>query len=79
MQQSLRSHAHANRLGDRDLKMIKQCDDIVRALFECKALGWIGRSPMPAQIGHDDSIALRVGRKNVFPIAANTHASVQEQ
>jgi hypothetical protein len=59
--------------------MVEQRQDIPPTLSECEALRWIRGPPVPAQIGHYDTIAVRISGKDVAPIVADTHASVQEQ
>jgi hypothetical protein len=79
VKQSFSAHAHANGLGPRDLKMVEQRQDIPPTLSECEALGGIRGPSVPAQIGHYDAVAVRISGKDVAPIVADTHASVQEQ
>src|SRR4030095_1188739 len=79
VKQSFCAHAHADGLGSRDSKMVEQCQDIPRTLAECEALGGIRRAPVPAEIWHYDAIAVRIRGKDVAPIVADTHASVQKQ
>jgi hypothetical protein len=79
VKQSFCAHAHADGLGSRDSKMIEQRQEIPRTLAECEALGGIRGSAVPAQIWHYNAIAVRIRSKNVAPIVADTHASVQKQ
>ena len=79
VKQSFCAHAHADGLGPRDSKMVEQRQDIPPTLAECEALGGIRGPPVPAQIRHYDAIAVRISGKDVAPIVADTHASVQKQ
>jgi len=79
VKQSFSAHAHADGLGTRDSKMIEQRQEISPTLAECEALRGIRGPPVPAQIGHYDAIAVRIRGKDVAPIVADTHASVQKQ
>ena len=79
MKQSFSAHAHADGLGPRDSKMVEQRQEIPPTFAECEALGGIRGPPVPAQIGYYDTIAVRISGKDVAPIVADTHASVQKE
>ena len=79
MQQRFGTHAHADRVGARHAEMIEERQHVLCALAEGERTRRIRRPSMSAQIRHDHSVSVRVFRKHVEPVPADSHTAVQEQ
>jgi hypothetical protein len=80
VEQRFRAHAQADRLHALDVQVIEQREHVESSLAKRERARRVRGAPISAQVGHDDSEAVRIAAsEDDLLIAAAAGAAVQEQ